>query len=361
MTQETVGYVELEWTCKRCGSKNPGSNTLCASCGAAMGEQDQFELPEQPVLVTFAPAATASGSDVHCPYCGGRSPAGSKNCAQCGADLTDAKAREAGQVIGTFQAGPVPDVACPYCGTPNPATALKCRQCSGSLAKPSTARPAPASTRPTPTATGRGLKLGIGVAALVAMLCLCGIVFAALGRTTDAPGVVQALNWERSIEIKEQRPVTREDWQDEIPSGASRGTCERKVRRVQAEPAPGADKVCSTPYVIDQGSGQGKVVQDCQYKVYDNWCKYTANEWQVVDRAAVSGNDANVRWPDTRLKPNQREGDRAEKYQVTFAANDQRYTYTPKDAAEFAQFTLGSRWTLKINALGGVGSVQPAR
>jgi len=47
MSQETVGYVQLEWTCKRCGSKNPGTQKTCANCGNPMSEQDQFELPSQ--------------------------------------------------------------------------------------------------------------------------------------------------------------------------------------------------------------------------------------------------------------------------------------------------------------------------
>jgi hypothetical protein len=81
----------------------------------------------------------------------------------------------------------------------------------------------------------------------------------------------------------------------------------------------------------------------------------------VVDKLVARSNDAIARWPDTRLKPGQREGNRAEVYKVTFKANDKLYTYTPKDATEFARFAPGSRWTLKVNALGGVASVQPAR
>lgn len=357
MTKETLGYVELEWTCKQCGSKNSGSLKACASCGAPMTEEDQFELPAQPVLVADQGEAPEAGADVHCPYCGARSPAGSKTCSQCGADLADAMARQAGHVLGAYQAEPVPDVPCTYCGTPNPASARKCKKCGASLAKAPAAAPAAQAAAP----GGRNLALIIGGAALV-LLCICAVAFFVLGaRTTDVQGVVQSVNWERTIEVLEMRPATLEDWQDRIPSDGQRGTCERRLRHTLADPAPGAEKVCGTPYVIDQGSGKGQVAQDCEYRVYDNWCKYTRNEWTVVDKMVARGNDVSARWPDARLNSGQREGNRAEAYKVTFVANDKLYTYTLKDATEFARFAPGSRWALKVNALGGVASVQPAR
>ena len=46
MPQETVGYVKLEWTCKRCGSKNPGTTRICAACGNVMSEADKFDLQQ---------------------------------------------------------------------------------------------------------------------------------------------------------------------------------------------------------------------------------------------------------------------------------------------------------------------------
>jgi len=34
-------------------------------------------------------------------------------------------------------------------------------------------------------------------------------------------------------------------------------------------------------------------------------------------------------------------------------------TYTPSSVSEFQQFDIGSTWTLKMNALGGIRSVSP--
>lgn len=357
MPQETLGYVELEWTCKRCGTRNPGLQKKCTGCGSPMSEQDKFEAPVQQQLITDAAqlAQAESGPDIHCPYCGARSPAGSARCVQCGASLTDAKAREAGQVVGAFQAGAAPTVACPYCQAPNPPNAARCQKCGGALQKPVAAAPKPAPA-------GTALGLGLAGAAVLA-LCICAIGWIVLsGRTTDTPAVVQSVAWERIIQIEELRPVEHQDWEDQLPANVRTGSCEKKFRRMQSEPAPGAEKVCGTPYTVDQGSGVGKVVQDCQYKVYDNWCTYTRDEWTVVDQAIAHGSDANPYWPDPSLRSGQRAGQRAEKYIVTFSANDKRdaFTYNVGSADELSRFRVGSRWMLKVNTFGGVVDAQPA-
>ena len=360
MTQETLGYIELEWTCKRCGTKNPGSQKMCSSCGAAMEAQDQFELPAQQVLFTVSAEAeaTQAGPDVYCPYCGTRNLASAKTCSQCKAELGEATAREAGQVLGAFQTGPVAEQPCPYCGQPNPPNAPRCAKCGGDLVKKPA--PTPGGAPATPIRPNR-LGIALGVGALI-LLCICAIAFFALStRTTDATGVVQSLTWERTIQIMEQRAVARETWSDQIPSGADKGTCTRKVRSTQSQPAAGAEKVCSTPYVIDQGSGKGKVVQDCNYNVYDDWCRYSIKEWQAVNQAVARGSDANPYWPELSLRPDQREGEREESFLVTLSVKGKTYTYSAPNAAEFARFAPGSQWTFKVNALGGVSSLQPAR
>ncbi|MBN1889954.1 MAG: zinc ribbon domain-containing protein [Thermoflexales bacterium] len=358
MTQKPLGYVELEWTCKRCGTRNPGLQKICSGCASPMSEQDQFEAPLQHELITDEAKlaqAKREASDIHCPYCGARNPAGSTTCVQCGANLQDAKAREAGRVVGAHQeAAPVSEVACPYCQTPNPPNAVKCKKCGGNLVRQAAAPAVP----PAPTPMPKGLLIGLAV--VLALLCLCVLGFMVMNvRTTDAPGVVEAVQWERTIAIVELRPVQREDWADEIPAGASQGSCVQKHRSTQSNPAPGAEEVCGTPYTIDQGDGTGKVVQDCEYKIYDRWCKYTANEWTVVDTLVARGADYNPVWPAVSLLSGQREGDRSEKYQVLFSADDKDYSYQLNSPADLAKFTKGSQWKLHINTFGNVNSVEP--
>jgi hypothetical protein len=45
MTQKELGYVELEWTCPRCNTRNPGTQTTCGNCSAPQPEDVMFEVP----------------------------------------------------------------------------------------------------------------------------------------------------------------------------------------------------------------------------------------------------------------------------------------------------------------------------
>ncbi len=357
MPEETLGYIELEWTCKYCGAKNPGSVKTCQSCGSAMSEQDTFQVPVAPQLIPDpeALAKAEKGADVHCPFCGARNPAGSLNCTQCGANLTDAKAREKGRVLGAFQQGPS-QIPCPFCSTLNPASAVKCSKCNGVLSTPKPAEPSPKPARK----IGKAPLVALGgILLLILGICAaCGILSL---RTTDVMATVQSAQWERSIEITEQRPVQHDDWKDQIPSDAQRGTCTRKFRRTQSQPSgPDSEKVCGTPYVIDQGSGKGKVAQQCEYRVYDDWCTFTRIEWTVVDKAVSRGTDLNPRWPDANLRLGQREGNRSENYEVTFVSGNSRYTYRT-GATDFSRYLVGSPWTIKVNTFGAVTEVQSPR
>lgn len=358
MPQETIGYVELEWTCKSCGARNPGSRKTCGGCGAAMGDQDEFQLPAQQELITDKEKVAAEekkAPDIHCPYCGARNPAGSTRCTQCAGDLTGGKKREAGKTVGALATGPVPDVPCPYCGTLNPAKATRCQKCGGVLGRPAAPTPTPA------PATGMGIPVPLLVA-LGAILCIVVAVIVGLGgRTTDVTGLVQSVAWERYIEVLALQPVKHEAWVDQIPSDGQKGTCTNKLRRTQDDPAPGAVKVCGTPYVIDQGTGKGKVVQDCQYQIYDSWCEYTRQEWRPLATPLVAqGTDLNPVWPAVRLASGQKEGERTEVYKVIFNVEGKQYTYTAENATDFARFTPGSRWNFKVNAFGDISDLRSA-
>ncbi|MBI5877158.1 MAG: zinc ribbon domain-containing protein [Chloroflexi bacterium] len=365
MTQETLGYVELEWTCKTCGTKNKGTQKTCTSCGAPMPDKQEFELPTQQVLITDPKAAeqAAKGPDKTCEFCGTRNPVDAKNCSQCGASMEGAKAREAGQVLGAFQDKPQPDLPCPSCGTLNPAIALKCKNCGSSMATPKKA-PAPPPAPPAAAKRGGIVGIAIGVVALLA-LCACGFyVFGLLTQTSSVTASVASVAWERSITLQEQQQVKKPAvWEDDIPSGAQKLTCQKKVRSTQDSPGPNTEKVCGTPYVVNQGSGTGKVVQDCKYNVMANSCEYSMLDWVDLAPIVLRGADLNPQWPNASPKSGQRvaaQNARHETYTVTFKGDGKQYTYTLSNASEFARFTPNSRWTLDVNGLGGVNRVTPA-
>ena len=374
MVKKTLGYVELEWTCPRCETRNPGSSKACASCGAAQPAKVTFQQAAEEKLIADKDeiARAKAGPDVHCAFCGARNAAGAERCSQCGADLDSATARENGQVLGAFRDGPAKQIKCPNCGTLNPANAYKCSQCNASLSRTERPEPAkphkPATPRRPVTAASKpkskGLKIGI-IGLLAVVLLACVIIFALFNPSSspakEVTGVVQDLSWSRSIEIEGLRDVSHEGWREQVPSGASLGRCTKKHHHTQDNPAPSATEVCGTPYVVDTGTGHGEVVQDCQYKVYADWCTYTTQEWAKVDVLNLQGNDPFPRWPDPVLSAQQRPGDRDETYRVLFDTGEQIVTYQTSDPNAFSRFQIGSQWLLRVNARGGAQPIEPTQ
>ena len=357
MARKSLGHVELEWTCKRCGTVNPGLEKTCTNCGSPMGDEDQFELPDEQKLITDETKleAAAKGPDIHCPYCEARNPADATECVQCGGDLVEGKKRQAGEVMGAHRDLPAAEKVCPFCDSKIPASSQRCPNCGGDLA-PKPARPAEA---PKPAAKFPRWLMILG-AALVVLCCGVLAVFTILSRQTEAvKAQVQDVSWQRSIDILEERLVEQADWEENLPAGAQNVACQDKYRDTSDSPVPNSTEVCGTPYTVDKGSGVGEVVQDCQYEVYESYCDFEVLKWTVVTQTAASGSDLQPYWPELILANGQREGDSHETYTVVFAASGKRYNYDPGDAGKFSQYLPGSEWTLKVNPFGGVNAVEP--
>lgn len=360
MPQETLGYVEMEWTCKRCNTKNPGLQKTCKNCGAAIEADQKFEKASEGTLIKDAQKVEQAkkGADVICPFCSTSNAGDAKVCKSCGGDLTKGQKREAGQVVGAHSSAPAAKVICPNCQTPNSASASNCASCGRPLGNAVT-QPAPVT--PARAAMPQAAWIGIAVGILL-LLCVCGGLYFAFFNTTDVVGTVSGVAWERSIGIEARRPVEKVNWRDSIPQDAEIKRCEEQPRNTSSSPDPvrRSEKICGTPYQVDLGNGLSEVRQDCNYQIYDERCSYTVLEWTEIDREVARGTDLNPSWPQISLAQGEREGSRQEDYDVTFTADGASYTYDA-NANEFAQFDLGSRWTLAVNGIGGVNSVEPAR
>ena len=363
MPEESLGFVKLEWTCPKCGSRNPGPQQTCTGCGAPQPENVKFEQAgHQELIKDQAEIEKAkAGPDIHCAFCGTRNPAGSPTCSQCGADLVQGIRREIGQVVGAFSTGPVKQVACPNCSALNPETALKCAQCGASMTREPQAAPLPM----TPPAAVRSkpnlLMIGLGVA--VAMICVCAVAWFLMSSlsTEGKNSSVQGVHWATSIALEALQPVTHQDWRDEIPANAEVGSCTQKLHNTQDEPAPNSNKVCGTPYTVDSGSGFGEVKQDCYYEVYQDYCEYTVKEWVRVELLTLEGNDLSPVWPQAQLASDQRAGERSQVYTIYFETPDGQYSYTTSDLDLFQQCQVGSEWILNINGFGQVVSIEPVQ
>ncbi len=369
MPTETLGYVEMEWTCGKCGTRNRGMDKVCVSCGAAMPADQKFERPAEGALLKDQAKIEAAkkGADIHCPYCGARNTADAKICQQCQGDLTKGQRRESGAVIGAHVETKVQPVPCPSCGNPNPPDAARCASCGRALGATAPAAPPPA-VAPTaaPATPGRGLMpwLGIAIGAVFLMLCvIVGIWYVSqTTRTTDVNATVSQVTWQRIVAVEEQVRVTREAWGDRVPEQGKILQCELKAREMLSAPDPGrkSEKICGTPYEVDLGNGASEVRQDCQYQIYDDWCEYTQLEWQVADRVVASGSDLQPEWPTLTLSSGQREGERSETYVVVFDADNRQFDYSVADATAFAAFEPGSAWVLAVDGFGNIDDLKPA-
>jgi hypothetical protein len=189
----------------------------------------------------------------------------------------------------------------------------------------------------------------------------CGALIIFLTRTEEVVGRVVDVGWTRRQVVLGFAPAIHSDWVDQLPADAEVNSCREQLRESSPDPLPDSRQVCGTPYTIDQGTGFGEVVQDCEYLVYDDYCEYTVMELQPIDVVALNGNDLSPQWPVVQLQEDQQLGDREESYEIVFNVDGQQYTYETANADEFAQFSRGSDWRLEINAFNNVVAAEPIR
>ncbi|HWR64993.1 MAG TPA: zinc ribbon domain-containing protein [Bellilinea sp.] len=361
MAKKQLGYVEMEWVCPRCGSKNPGPQKTCTNCGGPQPKEVKFQQREGQQLIKGEEAEkiAQAAPDVHCGFCGTRNKADALVCIQCGADLKEGTKRESGEVVGAFSSAPVPDRPCPTCGQPNPAGALTCKNCGASLATPVAAAPPLAVSSTRKPVKISPVMVVVGIVGLIGLVILCVVVAGALGRTESVTSSVQSTAWKTQMVVEEFQPVTLQGWADEIPGGAEVGACEFRFAYTASEPQPVSTEVCGTPYTVDQGTGFGEVVQDCVYETYAEYCEYRVEQWVTVDRLSLQGNNLFPEFPQASLNNAQRSGVSSAEYTILFNTDQGLLEYRTSDLNLYQQAQIGSHWTLKINSSGAIVSAQP--
>lgn len=330
MFKKSLGFVPLIWKCTYCGTENPGPIKSCTNCGAPQPDdveflqvdEEKFNFIKDEALIRMAKA----GPDIHCPFCGTRNPATNEICVKCGGDLNwDGKQRETGQRVRTVDE-----------------------------AKEKRAKPDEPAKK-----MSKGGIIAISLIVL-ALIVGCVVLMVMLFKTDDVTATVSDVKWERSIAIEAYTRVEGKDWRDQVPANAQVGTCTMMYRYTSDTPKQNATEVCGDPYVEDTGTGVGEVVQDCSFEVYDNYCSYSMMDWVVADTFTNSGQDLSPAWPVFNLQPDEREGERLEKFYIYFKDGSDTYTYSTSDSQLFSKAVIGSKWTLSINQLGGVQSIEPA-
>jgi len=349
--KESKGFVQLEWVCPNCNVRNPGSIKTCESCGAPQPENVKFERAAEEKIVTDEKLVQAAkaGADIHCGFCGTRNPATATNCSQCGADLTEGKARQAGQVLQAAPAAPKV-VHCANCNAENPGTATLCSQCGAPLTRAvapaaPAAKPAQIAAKPNAQPKKKVNWFIFGGIAAFLMVCCAAIFMLFVLPSKSVQGTVTDVYWQTSVPVQEVQAVNHSNERGSAPSGAYNVSCYDDSKEVCEEKT------------VDQGNGFAEVVQECHTET-QQYCSYTVDEWKTIQTYDLSGNDLNPVYESPSYSSDQRLGTSSETLTVTFSTSDGQETYSPGSINEFQQFKIGSVWSLKMNALGGVVSVE---
>lgn len=349
--RRTLGYIQNEWTCPNCSTRNKGGVKTCENCGAPQPENVQFELPSEQKFVTDeASLKTAqSDADIHCGFCGTRNPATAETCSQCGGDLKEGKARQAGQAM---KAPPPPPkvVKCDNCGAENPGSNALCSNCGSPLPKVAApvmaaqANAGSAAAKPAAPKKTNWLLIG-AILAAVAICCVAVIGLFLPSRSVEA--TVVDVYWQTSVPVQEIRAVDYSNERGSPPSDAYDVSCRDE-----------SQEVCEQR-TIDKGNGYSEVVEECHTET-EQYCSYTVDEWTTIQTYTLNGSDLRPIYDAPNIASGQRLGDQSEELTVTFSLeNGEQETYSPDSLSEFQQFTVGSTWTLRMNALGGVVGVEP--
>jgi hypothetical protein len=186
------------------------------------------------------------------------------------------------------------------------------------------------------------------IGGILAAVAICCVVVAALFLPSKSvQATVVDVRWQTSIPLQEIRPVDYNNEPGSPPSDAYDVSCRDESR-----------DICEQK-TIDKGNGYSEVVEECHTET-QQYCSYTVDEWTTIQTYTLNGNDLHPIYEDPSVSGGQRLGQESEELTVTFSTEiGEQKTYSPETVSEFQQFAVGSSWTLKMNALGGVVGVEP--
>lgn len=305
---------EMMWDCGACGTPKllAKSHRHCPTCGSPQDAEWRYFPPEDEKVAVEDHQFV--GADRVCDACSTPCSASSTFCPGCGADLDGAQAAvtRQDQVAAEGQSFSSDDAE-------QARVEHKERKKTERNVKMAVHEPPPSS------GSKKGLILGVlgGGVFLAFLVCLGAFFFI----KKDVSLVNTSHSWERSIQIEEQKTVTKSAWQDEVPRKGKVVSCS-SAKRSTKKVADG--ETCKTRRK-DNGDGTYSEKQECKTKyrsepVYDDKCKYKIDEWVSTRKVKAAGKSFkdDPHWPtvDLRRKGDcvgcEREGKRSEVYTLTF-------------------------------------------
>ncbi len=344
---------EGAWDCPHCGRKrNRGPEKFCGGCGAPRGDGVQFYLPDDAREVTEADELrrAQAGPDWTCAFCEADNPSDHAFCSSCGAPRDGSTAR----TVVEHRA----DAA-----SPPPAAQPPDSQAIAAVPPP-----------PGHPKLKRGCQIGC--------LALVGLVFLVwlIGRPREKVLTVTGQRWERTVAVEELRTVTEEGWEGELRAGTRSLPSRREVhhtnrvqigtetrtRTVSERVQTGTERVkvgsrdLGNGYFEDvyedrpvyEDRDHEETYQEPVYRedpVYRMKHRYEIDKWVSAREAKAGGADLSPDWPDARLGPKQREGQRTEVYEVLFEDKDGAgRVYRARDEVDWKSFQPGDRYRVKV-------------
>jgi hypothetical protein len=187
--------------------------------------------------------------------------------------------------------------------------------------------------------------VGILLGLLTSLLCI--VTFSVLF-LLDIPfpnieATVEDVFWTTYVQVQEAYPITYTAAPGNLPSAAYGISC--------------FDQKYSMCEQNLNDNSNSETEENCRVQTV-KYCSYTVDEWKVIQTHTLSGSDLQPIFDAPNLFNNQRLGAKFSEFTVYFRSENGIIKYTPYSVSEFQQFIIGSRWTLKLNLIGGVVEVE---
>ncbi|MCS6967486.1 MAG: zinc finger Ran-binding domain-containing protein [Cytophagales bacterium] len=338
------------WDCPVCGLKgNPGPETHCAGCGAPRSKEVEFYLPDDAEEVTQADKLrqAKAGADWHCDYCGADNKATEEFCKSCGNQRTDQDVARQEKVIyyqsSSSTVSSVPEES-------------------------QRANPADNKAR-----DRRKYWLVVSAFAIVVATGLWVML-----RPQKFEVQVVEHQWERTVDIEENRLFTEESW--ELPVNANliaqwqavhhydqvivgyqtktrtvrvqTGTKRVKCGKKNLGNGYFEDLYCDQPVYENRTETYQEPIYR-QVPVYKTRYKYQIYRWTVDHTAKASGNDKKPYFPQETLPgSNWRQGKRTEVYRLVLKDKKGKEYHQEVSFQFWQSKSVGDWLPAKRNALG---------
>lgn len=406
MSDDREFQIEMLWDCPIGHKRQLGRNTKCTECGRPKTEEDEYYMPDEGA---YAPEVTdkemladaLAGPNWTCKFCGCHERRNDDECANCGVPQKDGDSevweRDQKQRFDAINPPPMEDSPPPseysvpvrpkrqwrrlgkYIGGALGTTLLCGTIVYACVPHPEKARVQSVSWSRTIDVARESVvrEQGFSPSGDAFNVANEGMKY----HHTDHRIVGHHTEWttERYQSGQDCTPIPRVCRDIPKTCTTTPRTCRKSNCRSNKNGYATCDESCSGGNTVCSGGGQScsgggqsctprystrqvpHTVNDYQdFPIFAPYYSWDAWRWSRNRTAAASGTDLEVKWPDPQLSLHEREAGRSESFRVVFSGKEGKAReWTPKDEGDFRRFAIDSKWTLEVDRLGVIHSVNP--